>query len=73
MDWYDNGGPKWLQELKEQDKENYIDSWIENNVTLFWKDKPQLAIEYLKERNVGYHSSELYIPEFSHEFWIVYT
>lgn len=67
---YGNGGPKWLQEFNEQEKEAHIDSWVEKNVELFWSDQPQFANEYLKERNRGYQSPEFYTPEFSAEFWI---
>lgn len=70
MDGYGNGGPYWLQQLNEQEKEDYIDSWIKKNVNQFWNDEPQFAYEYLQELNKGYHSSDVYRPKFSHGFLV---
>lgn len=67
---YFEGSSKRLQELSGQEREDYIDAWVEINVFQFWSDKPQFATEYLKERTKGYRSPDFYIPEFSHEFWI---
>src|SRR5699024_9243718 len=44
-----NKYPERLQQLNEQEKEDYIDAWIEKNAKEFWKDEPQFALEYLRE------------------------
>jgi len=70
LDNYMNGGPERLQQLNEQERETYIDSWIEKNINQFWNDEPQFATEYLEEFNKGIQSNDFYKPEFSHDFWV---
>ncbi|MCG7333568.1 hypothetical protein [Salinicoccus roseus] len=41
-----NEVPERLQQLNEQEKDDYIDSWIESNARQFWNDEPQFALEY---------------------------
>lgn len=62
--------PKRLEQFNEQEKENYIDSWVEKNVNQFWSDEPEFAKEYLKELNKAYRSTCFYQPTFSQDFWV---
>lgn len=70
LDNYMNGGPERLQKLNEQERETYIDSWIEKNINQFWNDEPQFATEYFDEFNKSKQSNDFYKPKFSHDFWV---
>lgn len=67
-----NKPPERLQQLNEQEKEDYIDAWIEKNAKEFWKDEPQFALEYLRELDKAKQSNVPYTIEFSDEF-LVFT
>jgi len=67
-----NKYPERLQQLNEQEKEDYIDAWIEKNAKEFWKDEPQFALEYLRELDKAKQSNVPYTIEFSDEF-LVFT
>lgn len=67
-----NKYPERLQQLNEQEKEDYIDVWIERNAKEFWKDEPQFALEYLQELDKAKQSNTSYTIEFSDEF-LVFT
>ena len=65
-----NEVPERLQQLNEQEKDDYIDSWIESNARQFWNDEPQFALEYLKKLDKAKHSDDPYTDDFSHPFLV---
>ena len=65
-----NGYPERLQQLNEQEKDDYVDSWIESNARQFWNDEPQFSLEYLKELDKAKHSDNPYTGDFSDAFLV---
>src|SRR5699024_7370687 len=61
-----NEVPERLQQLNEQEKDDYMHSWIESNARQFWNDEPQFALEYLKQLDKARHSDDPYTDAFSH-------
>lgn len=62
--------PERLQVMSDEERENYVEGWIEKNVRGFWSDQPQFAEEYLRELHKSYESEDSYIGKFSEEFMI---
>lgn len=70
FDIYKNEYPEHLQHLNEQEKEDYIDSWIERNAKQFWDDAPQFASEFLKELEKAKRSNSPHAGQFSDAFLV---
>lgn len=70
FDGAQDGRSKRLQQLNEQEKDAYIDSWVERNAKQFWNDEPQFASEYLKELEIATQSSDFYTGKFSDAFLV---
>lgn len=69
-DGYTGGYPERLNIMSDEEKEIYVDDWIEKNIKKFWADQPQFAEEYLRELHKSYESEGCYVAEFSEEFMI---
>ena len=65
-----NEVPERLQQLNEQEKDDYIDSWIESNARQFWNAEPQFASEFLQELDKAKHSDSPQAHQFSNAFLV---
>src|SRR5699024_2565042 len=65
-----NGAPERLQQLNEQQIDDYIYLWIETNARQFYNYEPQFSLEYLKKLYKAKHSNDLYTDDFSHPFLV---
>lgn len=63
-----NKPPERLQHLNEQEKEDYINKWIERNAKEFWADEPQFASEFLQEVEKAKQADRPDAEQFSNDF-----
>jgi hypothetical protein len=69
-DYYTGEFPERIKQLKEEDRENYVEYNIEKNVKEFWGDTPEHAESYLKELKKSQRGEGNNNPSFSEDFYV---
>lgn len=66
----ENEYPGHLKQLNEQERDKYINAWIESNVRQFWDDEPQFASEFLQAMETAKRTGLSEASQFSDAFLV---
>lgn len=70
FDYFTGDYQQRLKVMSYEDRNTYINLWIEKNVKAYWHDQPQFAHEYIRELRKSIETEDHYVGHFSDEFMI---
>lgn len=62
--------PERLLKMDKEDRKKYINSHIEKNIKIFWREFPQHAEAFLKELKANSENEDIKEPSFSEDFYV---